>query len=137
MTTTGEGLWSLVMDLPIERSTVVSAMRGHVQEALPGLSEDHLYDVLLVVTELVSNVLDHTTGGGRLRLLLNRVGCQVAVEADDDSVQQPVYGESRLGGNRGRGMVMIDNITHAWGTRPRAEGGKTVYALVWCEDQRL
>ncbi|USX54594.1 ATP-binding protein [Lentzea sp. HUAS12] len=134
MTTTGEGLWSTVTDLPIERSTVVSALRGHVQSALRVLSEDHRYDVLLVVTELVSNVLDHTTGDGRLRVLLSRVGCQVAVEVDDCSAQQPVYGESRLGGHRGRGMVMIDNITHAWGARPRAGGGKTVYALVWCAD---
>jgi hypothetical protein len=134
VTTTGEGLWSQVVDLPIERDTVVSALRGHVQAVLPGLSEDHRYDVLLVVTELVANVLDHTTGAGRLRVLLNPVGCQVAVEVDDSSSQQPVYGESRLGGHRGRGMVMIDSITHAWGTRPLAEGGKTVYALVWCDD---
>ena len=134
MTTTGEGLWSTVTDLPIERSTAVSTVRGHVQAALRCLSEDHRYDVLLVVTELVSNVLDHTTGNGRLRVLLNRIGCQVAVEVDDCSAQQPVYGESRLGAHRGRGMVMIDNITHAWGMRPRRGGGKTVYALVWCAD---
>ncbi|GGM88883.1 hypothetical protein GCM10011609_27090 [Lentzea pudingi] len=131
MTTTGETFWSVVMDLPIDRNTSVPVVRSRVHEALRELDEDHCYDVLLVVTELVSNVLDHTAGDGRLRILLNRIGCQVVVEVDDCSAQQPVYGRSRLGGNRGRGMVMIDNITHAWGARPLAQGGKTVYALVW------
>ncbi|MEV6716258.1 ATP-binding protein [Lentzea sp. NPDC051208] len=112
---------------------VVSALRRELTAALEGLGEDHLYDVLLVMTELVSNVVDHMPGAGRLRVLLSQVPCAVTIEVDHDSATQPVYGRSRLpNDNRGRGMVVVDNLADTWRTRPRTGGGKTVFASVSC-----
>ncbi|MEV6715325.1 ATP-binding protein [Lentzea sp. NPDC051208] len=123
----------LVLDLPVRPGVAVSAIRRDLTAALHGLGENHLYDVLLVMTELVSNVLDHTPGVGRLRVLRSRTPCAVTIEVDDDSATEPVYGRSRLpNDNRGRGIVVVDNLAKAWGTRRRAGGGKTVFASVSC-----
>jgi len=125
---------SLVVDLPVENDLDVPVLRRRVDEALQGLGEDHRYDVLLVVTELVSNVLDHTSGGGRLRVLRGRNPCRVLVEVDDTSTTPPRHGRSRLGPDRGRGMVVVGSVSTDWGTRPRPESGKTVFAVIRCGD---
>ncbi|MFD5824385.1 ATP-binding protein [Lentzea sp. NPDC060358] len=127
----GEQAHLLVMDVLIGRDVVLTGLRHDITAALRDLGEDHCYDVLLVVTELVSNVLDHTGGAGRLRLLRCRVPCLVMIEVDDHSRQQPVHGRSRLGEHRGKGMVMVGNTTSSWGTRPLADG-KTVFAVTSC-----
>ncbi|KOV83253.1 ATP-binding protein [Nocardia sp. NRRL S-836] len=125
----------LVLDLPVRPGTAMSALRRELTAALHELGEDHLYDVQLVVTELVTNVLDHTSGTGRLRVLHHRAPCAVTVEVDDESPLEPVYGRSRLGEHRGRGMVVVDKISRQWGCRARAGSGKTVFALVDCVGQ--
>ncbi|MCR3753995.1 ATP-binding protein [Lentzea californiensis] len=122
-----------VVDLPVRPGMSMASLRRHLAAALQDLGEDHLYDVQLVVTELVANVLDHTPSTtGHLRVLRGQEPCAVIVEVDDESAVHPVYGRSRLGENRGRGIVVVDNISREWGCRPRGEGGKTVFALVEC-----
>ncbi len=128
----GEHARSHVLDVRLDRDTEMAALRRQVDAALADLGGDHRYDVLLVVSELVSNVLDHTTGPGHLRLARVRIPCQVAVEVDDSSPLAPVCGSSRLGGRRGRGMVMVNSVAHRWGTVLRSGGGKMVYALLQC-----
>lgn len=121
-----------VVDLPVRRGMSMASLRRDLAAALHDLGEDHLYDVQLVVTELVSNVLDHTCAStGHLRIALREDPCAVLVEVDDESAVEPVYGRSRLGENRGRGIVVVDNISREWGFRPR-DRGKTVFALVEC-----
>ncbi|MCR3750419.1 Anti-sigma regulatory factor (Ser/Thr protein kinase) [Lentzea californiensis] len=123
----------LVLDLPVHPGVAVSALRRDLTAALRGLGEDHLYDVLLVMTELVSNALDHTPGVGRLRVQRSQAPCAVTVEVDDISSAEPVYGLSRLPNDfRGRGIVVVDSLARTWGTRRRAGGGKTVFASVYC-----
>lgn len=120
-----------VLDLEVQPGLTMSSVRRALTAALADLGEDHLYDVLLVVTELVSNVLDHTPGGGWLRVLRRQAPCVVTIEVDDESTGEPVRGRSRLGEHRGRGIVVVENISLEWGIRPRRDG-KTVFALVGC-----
>jgi len=120
----------------LDRNTDVGAVRRQVEDALTDLGGDHLCDVLLVVSELVRNVLDHTAGPGRLRLARARNPCQVVVEVDDSSSLDPVRGASRLGESRGRGIMMVEDMAHRWGTKPRP-GGKTVFALLRCGGVRM
>jgi hypothetical protein len=80
----------------------------------------------------VSNVVDHTAGIGRLRVFRNRTPCEITIEVDDTSALPPVHGRSRLGGMRGRGIVVVGNLAREWGTRSLAGGGKTVFAAVSC-----
>lgn len=132
MTTVEEDSRSVVLDLPIEPGIVMSALRGQLTWSLQDLGEDHRYDILLVVTELVSNVLDHTAGTGRLRVLRSNAKCEITIEADDTSDLRPVHGRSRLGDARGRGIVVVDSLACEWGTRSLPDGGKTVFASVRC-----
>ncbi len=131
MTRAGEHAQSCVLDVQLARNTDLAELRRRVDAALGDLGADHRYDVLLVVSELVSNVFDHTAGAGRLRLARTRGPCQVVVEVDDSSARRPVCGSSRLGEHRGRGMVMVDSMSCHWGTTPRS-GGKTVFARLQC-----
>jgi len=134
VTTADENAASPVVDMPVERDVLVPDLRRKVDAALDDLGEDHRYDVLLIVTELVSNVLDHTAGVGQLRVFHSAPPCQVVVEVDDTSAAEPRQGESRLGPHRGRGMVVVGNVSNAWGTRPMRENGKTVFAVIRCGD---
>jgi anti-sigma regulatory factor (Ser/Thr protein kinase) len=132
VTLAGENAEALIVDLEIERNTVMSVLRRWVRGALDGLGDEHCYDVQLVVTELASNVLDHTTGTGRLRLFRGRGPCRVTVEVDDSSPSRPRRGTSRLGGGRGNGLSLVGAVSSAWGARLGASGGKTVFAVVRC-----
>ncbi|ANZ43492.1 hypothetical protein BBK82_42460 [Lentzea guizhouensis] len=124
----------MVVDLSIEPGMSTAVLRGGVGGVLHDLGEDHRYDVLLVVTELASNVHDHACGVGRLRVFRSVVPCRVWVEVDDEVERLPVYGRSRLGEDRGRGMMMVDGVSLDWGTRSRPGGGKTVYTVICCGD---
>ncbi|MGW4214700.1 ATP-binding protein [Lentzea sp. NPDC004789] len=132
MTTIGDDSTSVVLDLPVEPTSTVAQLRVRLAATLDDLGEDHRYDVLLVMTELVSNVLDHTAGTGRLRVLRSLAHCEITIEVDDTSELRPVHGRFRLGGMRGRGIVVIDKLAREWGTRSLADGGKTVFAAVGC-----
>lgn len=125
---------ALVLDLVVEVTVNLSELRARVATALGDLGEDHCYDVVLVVTELVSNVLDHTAGTGRLRVVRRDAPCDVVVEVDDTSSAEPVCGSSRLGADRGRGIVVVDNLAGVWGSRSLPQGGKTVFASVPCPE---
>ncbi|MCX2948907.1 ATP-binding protein [Lentzea sp. NEAU-D7] len=132
--TVGDGPAAIVLDLPVEPNIKLSVVRDQVAVTLRDLGEDHRYDVALVVTELVSNVLDHTPGTGRLRIFRYYAPCDIKIEVDDSSPAQPVRGRSRLGGTRGRGIVVVDNLACEWGSRPLPDGGKTVFASIPCPD---
>ncbi|MFF0221450.1 SpoIIE family protein phosphatase [Streptomyces sp. NPDC004629] len=82
--------------------------------------------VLLVVSELVTNALVHTDGQVRLDLTLVNHRFRVAVA--DVSPRTPVKPTS-LGweATGGRGIVLVEAMSAAWGTVP-AGGGKQVWA---------
>ncbi|MFE7977873.1 SpoIIE family protein phosphatase [Streptomyces shenzhenensis] len=82
--------------------------------------------VLLVVSELVTNALVHTAGQVRLDLTLINHRFRVAVA--DASPRTPVKPTS-LGweATGGRGILLVEAMSAAWGTVP-AGGGKQVWA---------
>jgi signal transduction histidine kinase len=87
--------------------------------------EDPDASLLLVVTELVENVHQHTTGDGELRLAL-RPGT-VLVEVSDTSTALPRDGHTRADPGRGRGLALVRTLAARWGARP-GSGGKVVWA---------
>jgi anti-sigma regulatory factor (Ser/Thr protein kinase) len=80
----------------------------------------------LVVSELVTNAVQHAGTLLTLRLVPTSTG--VVVEVDDAAAGQPrlVPTDHRTGG--GLGLAMVDRLAEDWGFEERPGGGKTVWA---------
>ncbi|WP_461122860.1 ATP-binding protein [Saccharothrix stipae] len=110
---------------------VLASVRRWAAEALADLTEDELDDCMLLVTELVSNAYDHSVSPRTVRLRRSPNWHFVRIEVDDASPDELTFGRSRLGPNRGRGLIIIDKLAGNWGVNPRP-GGKTVWAELPC-----
>lgn len=84
-------------------------------------------DLLLVVSELVTNAIVHTAGPVQLSLSLT--DGRARVEVGDPSPDPPVKRSPDRRAGSGRGIVIVDRLARSWGWSPRPEGGK----VVWCE----
>jgi anti-sigma regulatory factor (Ser/Thr protein kinase) len=106
----------------------LAALRVWVGTLLRDLPEDVRLDVLLVCTELASNAYEHAEGPRTVRV--QRHTDFVRVEVDDHTpAALPNLGTSRLGDTRGRGLILIAQLSRCWGTREFTDG-KTIWAEV-------
>ncbi|MEU2286274.1 SpoIIE family protein phosphatase [Streptomyces sp. NPDC013178] len=92
-------------------------------------AEDRCDEVELVADELITNALMHTEGAAivTLRVLTGGVR-RLRVEVEDSSSALPRRREAGESGVSGRGLLLVDLLTDAWGVEARG-GGK----CVWCE----
>lgn len=85
-------------------------------------------NAMLVACELAENLVRHARSAGWLRVELRGKLLSIAV-ADEDPAPprlRPPY-ERRHGG---RGLVVVDELSRAWGYLPRVGGGKVVWAVL-------
>ena len=103
-------------------SSVGAAVRAHVLTALNSwaVPTDTIADAMVLVTELVTNVRDHTESesvGLRVRLTADRI--VVAVVEQAASVAPVDVGLERGTGkpphDRGRGLQILDSLASEWG----------------------
>ncbi|WP_447002160.1 ATP-binding protein [Saccharothrix isguenensis] len=113
------------------RSPQLGMVRRWVGQVLADVDENDLDDCVLVVNELVSNAFDHADAPRRVRLHRLEGPCVVRVEVDDASPDRLVLGRSRLGGSRGRGLIIVERLSKDWGVVSHTEG-KTVWAEMPC-----
>ncbi|MFB7509347.1 ATP-binding protein, partial [Streptomyces broussonetiae] len=87
---------------------------------------DTLDAALLVVSELVTNALVHTDG--QVRLDLSLINHRLRLAVADSSPRSPVKPTS-IGweATGGRGILLVEAVSAAWGTVP-VSGGKQVWA---------
>ncbi len=110
---------------PIPPSVPVS--RHLVLELLRAWDVPHdREDAALLVTELVSNVIDHVQGEASLTLELGVSDEWLRIAVVDGSSVRPVVHELSLDRPRGRGMRMVQAIAHRWGAEDH-RGGKRVW----------
>jgi anti-sigma regulatory factor (Ser/Thr protein kinase) len=83
-------------------------------------------DVVLAMTEMVSNALRHGAGPVDVEFSLNRP-LVLRVSDCSDELPRQLRGDHSWSG--GRGMIVVDAVASRWGVQYRAEVGKTV----WCE----
>lgn len=79
----------------------------------------------LVTTELVTNVLVHTDSAPTVRVLVAHD--RVRVEVEDGCPVVPVAGILDPTAGSGRGLVLVDQLTHRWGVNRVPEAGKVVW----------
>ena len=83
---------------------------------------------VLVVGELVTNGLAYT--GTALDVTASVTGGRLLVGVHDGSPQRPQLPAPRSGSTRGHGLHLVAGFSRAWGSLPRADGGKVVWAVL-------
>jgi len=113
--------WALGRDL-----TSVRHARSLIREPMEhwGLS-DLLPVTELLVSELVTNALRYSPGEVTLRMVLEGA---LVCEVRDNSAALPRLRHAGAGDENGRGLQVVSQLAHRWGTR-RTRSGK----VVWCE----
>ena len=91
---------------------------------------DVLYDVELLITELVTNGVQHAVSDVDVRIAVGAT--IVRVEVGDCSPTEPVVRTAMLNDTDGRGMRIVDQVASRWGVDLRRTG-----KCVWFELPRL
>jgi anti-sigma regulatory factor (Ser/Thr protein kinase) len=108
----------------------LTELRAWLRDVFADEPADLLIDVELVATELVTNAYEHAG-----RLLAVRVSRPLdrqvlRIEVDDDAPDRELRpGASTRGGFRGRGLLMVDGISKAWGV-DQGDDRKTVWVEI-------
>jgi anti-sigma regulatory factor (Ser/Thr protein kinase) len=107
----------------------VSVARHLVLELLRAWGVPHdREDAALLVTELVSNVVDHVGGTDDLTLEVGVSDDRLRIAVVDGSSIRPVVQELSHDRPRGRGIRMVQAIADRWGTDAHGSGKR-----VWLE----
>lgn len=83
-------------------------------------------DVALVVSELLTNAIAVGPGVVTLRLLLD--SASLTIEVTDQSPGLPRRRQAGPDDVSGRGLLIVEALTEAWGHRSSADGTKVVWA---------
>ncbi|WP_371498632.1 ATP-binding protein [Kitasatospora sp. NBC_00374] len=128
----GSGCW-----LPRSRRSAGqarSALRSFLLER--GHSERFLDVGQLVLSELVTNAVEHARTPGRLIAVKFEIAAadQLRIEVHDASDRRPVPPtdvDVDVAAESGRGLWLVERLAVAWGCSPRPGGvGKFVWAVV-------
>jgi anti-sigma regulatory factor (Ser/Thr protein kinase) len=111
-----------------ERNTSAALARQFTRSTLASWQRcvrgDNVEDIVLVVSELVTNALLHGHGTPVVRLVDD--ADQIRVEVCDDSPLLPV--SHRVTPTSGLGLRVVEQLSSAWGASRRGRG-----KVVWCE----
>ena len=117
---------SATFDLP-PTAAAVPAARQLVGELLRVWQSPHdRDDAALLVTELVSNVVDHVGGEADLTVEVSLAEAWLRIAVVDGSAIRPVVRELSMGHPRGRGLQMVQSIADRWGVEDH-DGGKRIW----------
>lgn len=105
----------------------VAKARRLTAGALSAWELDDLADsAVLICSELVTNSVEHARGAS-LRLMVTRRLTGVRIAVVDLSRLRPVTRPADVGGENGRGLVIVGALSSRWGTDP-LRWGKRVWA---------
>jgi anti-sigma regulatory factor (Ser/Thr protein kinase) len=114
-------------------SSAVPSARLHARLVLWewGLSADKAQAAELVVSELVTNALEHGSAGipATVRIWLSSDGGSVAINVWDASPQPPVPKNAGADADSGRGLMIVAALSTDWGYSA-ANPGKVVWAVI-------
>ncbi|MFF2149136.1 PAS domain S-box protein [Kitasatospora sp. NPDC058190] len=114
-------------DLP-DAPAAVREGRAFLGKALAGWGFDHRTDdVILLLSELVTNSVRHAHGPIGLRL--RRTATAFTVEVSDGSSQLPQPRPATGEEESGRGLALVDALADEWGVRPDDDGKTTWFTM--------
>ncbi|MFF2809832.1 SpoIIE family protein phosphatase [Streptomyces sp. NPDC058000] len=113
--------WELTADPAVVGQAREMAARQLTEWDLPTLT----FTTELVVSELVTNAIRYGSGPIRLRLILEHT---LICEVCDGSSTSPYLRHPRTTDEGGRGLFLISQFTHRWGTRYTTDG-----KVIWAE----
>ena len=117
------------LSLPPDPSSVRLA-REFVADAVGACSADTTHSAALLVSELATNAVLHA-----------RSSFVVSVEQGDGSVRisvtdhgegRPTVGDPQPDEDHGRGLLIVQRLSHAWGVEATDDGGKRVWFDLTC-----
>jgi anti-sigma regulatory factor (Ser/Thr protein kinase) len=115
-----------VVELPATLRSAATA-RAVIRALLPAWGLTPVVDdAELVVSELVSNAVEHAPGSETYELEVMQRGAGVRISLADGSSIKPVVAELARDRPRGRGMRIVEALTRAWGADDH-HGGKRVW----------
>jgi anti-sigma regulatory factor (Ser/Thr protein kinase) len=86
--------------------------------------------VELLTSELLTNAVRHGHGGGAVTLRLLCFHDRLTVEVTDHSSREPWVRRAGAGDESGRGLMLVEALAQAWGTRPTGAGRRC--GSRWC-----
>ncbi|MEV7196769.1 ATP-binding protein [Streptomyces sp. NPDC093510] len=106
-------------------------VRDYLAADAPEVTGAYLDDVVLIVSELVTNAVRHgSTPGAFLRLMVDADDHRTRIEVHDPSQRHPHVHSATSQEDHGRGLAIVDILCPAsWGVTDTA-GGKAVWAEV-------
>ncbi|MFG2650977.1 ATP-binding protein [Streptomyces sp. NPDC048436] len=109
-------------------------VREHLGTTAPDVTAGHLDDVVLIVSELVTNAVRHATtmdtADDSLCLVIDTDGRRTRVEVHDPARHHPHMRSATTQDDYGRGLAIIDALCPgAWGVSDTPDG-KAVWAVV-------
>jgi anti-sigma regulatory factor (Ser/Thr protein kinase) len=110
--------------------TAAAAARAWLTDVLgePAGDDQVRADLLVMVSELVANVIQHTDSVPVLAVL-HGVG-SVRIEVSDQDLRRPEMPDARPERIGGNGQRIIDAWSHRWGVDVHPTDGKTVWFVV-------
>jgi anti-sigma regulatory factor (Ser/Thr protein kinase) len=118
-------------------TSAVPSARLHARLVLHewGAPADMAQSAELVVSELVTNALEHGLAGipATVRIWLSSDGGRIAIHVWDASPLPPVRKDAGPEAASGRGLMIVAALTADWGCSA-ADTGKVVWAVLDAED---
>ncbi|MER6029525.1 sodium/proline symporter PutP [Streptomyces sp. NPDC001851] len=113
--------WDLASDPAAVAHARALAVRQLTEWGMPDLT----FTTELIVSELVTNAIRHAAGPVCLRLIRDRA---LICEVSDASSTSPRLRHARTTDEGGRGLLIVAQLAHRWGTRYTASG-----KIIWTE----
>jgi two-component sensor histidine kinase len=111
-------------ELPCDPSVVAQARELACERLATWQLEDAAVTAELVVSELVTNAIRYGSPPVHLRLIRDE---DLICEVSDASSTAPHLRRARLSDEGGRGLLIVAQLSHRWGSR-HTRSGKTIWA---------
>jgi anti-sigma regulatory factor (Ser/Thr protein kinase) len=119
-----------IQELPLPADTSAPGVaRAFVRNRWPQLGEEVIDDVMLIVSELASNAVQHGQPEIELRIRVEPFSVDVSVLDHGATVPPREIAAPDETATSGRGLSIVDRLASDWGVEPFDGGsGKTVWA---------